>query len=146
MTNSRHGIAYATCAWCVLFGAPHLWWALGWPFGFAGGRAMYNLFMSSAWRVAFNGSVIGCCALGVLVALTLSMPQISAARRRVTLVLAWVAFVLLSLRGVAGLIVDQLQDHIWDPTFVVGGALFGAVIWRARRSRRTYAALPSRQG
>src|SRR5215813_14259650 len=144
MTNSRHMVAYATCAWCVLFGAPHLWWALGWPFGFPGGRAMYDLFMSSAWRVAYDWFVIVCCVLGVLVALTLSMPQVSTVRRRVALALGWIAFVLLSLRGLAGLIVDRLQDRIWDPMFVIGGALFGAVIWTARRSKRTDAALPSR--
>jgi hypothetical protein len=57
------------------------------------------------------------------------MPQ-----RAVPLTLAWTAFVLLSVRGVAGVIVDKFQDRIWDPTFVIGGVLFGALIWQTRRS------------
>ena len=105
-----------------------------WSFGFPGGRASYDFFMSSGWRVAFDWFVIACCLVGVFVAFALNKPAEGMAQRGVPLTLAWIAFLVLSLRGVAGLIVDRFQDRIWDPTFVVGGVLFGALIWQARRS------------
>ena len=128
---------FASGLWCVAFGAPHLWWALGWSFGFPGGQASYDFFMSSWWRVGFDWFVIACCVLGVFVARALNTPVESLAQRKVPLRLAWTAFLLLSVRGVAGLIVDRLQDRLWDPTFVVGGVLFGALIWQAHRSNRS---------
>jgi hypothetical protein len=135
MEATSRWTGFASSAWCVAFGAPHLWWALGWSFGFPGGQASYDFFMSSWWHVAYDWFVIACCLLGVFVALALNKPAESVAQRAVSLTLAWTAFVLLSLRGVAGLIVDRFQDLIWNPTFVVGGVLFGALVWQARRSK-----------
>ena len=39
---------------------------------------------------------------------------------------------LLTVRGVAGLIVDGTADPIWWPTFLAGGILFGRVAWLSR--------------
>jgi len=45
---------------------------------------------------------------------------------------AWIACGMLSLRGVAGMVVDGSSDLIWWPTFLTGGLLFGAVAWSSR--------------
>jgi hypothetical protein len=42
----------------VLFGAPHLWWALGVRTGFPGGDESYESFMGRAWRYAFEVLVV----------------------------------------------------------------------------------------
>ncbi|MGZ8845635.1 MAG: hypothetical protein ACXW3C_04145, partial [Pyrinomonadaceae bacterium] len=47
--------------------------------------------------------------------------------------MAWIASAMLTLRGVAGLVVDGTSDPVWWPTFLIGGILFGAVAWTARR-------------
>jgi hypothetical protein len=39
---------------------------------------------------------------------------------------------MLTLRGVAGLIVDGSSDPVWWPIFLTGGVLFGGVAWLAR--------------
>jgi hypothetical protein len=46
--------------------------------------------------------------------------------------MAWIASAMLTLRGVAGLIVDGTSDPVWWPIFLVGGILFGGVAWIAR--------------
>ena len=53
-------------------------------------------------------------------------------RRRVLLTLAWIGSGLLTLRGVAGGIVDGPSDPVWWPAFLTGGILLGAVAWFGR--------------
>jgi hypothetical protein len=61
--NAHRGrwINYAACVWALLFAAPHVWWALGFPAGFPGGlargRANHELMMST-WRYYFDVAVI----------------------------------------------------------------------------------------
>lgn len=127
MTRWRHAVTYAACVWSLAFAAPHTWWALGIAAGFPGGDANHRLMMTSAWRYAFNVLVILLSFLAVLVACTLLKPPDQIVRRWVPQAAAWIACGMLSLRGLAGLVVDGAADPVWWPTFLVGGILFGAV-------------------
>jgi hypothetical protein len=122
----------AACVWALVFAAPHTWWALGSPFGFPGGPAGHELMMTSWWRYAYDVVVILLSILGAVVALALLRMSGHPKVRWVLRALAWTAAALLTLRGVAGLIVDGTSDPIWWPTFLVGGLLFARVAWPAR--------------
>lgn len=131
----RHRVRWITpaaCAWTVVFGAPHVWWALGVPAGFPGGRESYDFFMSSTWRVVYDVVVVALCVLAFLIARVLRTPSPNDLRRRLALVGAWIACGMLSLRGVAGMIVDRTSDLVWWPLFLTGGMLFAGVAWQAR--------------
>lgn len=137
MTPSRYRrvITYAACIWSLAFATPHVWWALGIPAGFPGGEANHRLMMTSAWRYTFDVVVILLSALAAFVALALLKPPHGA--RRIPRAAAWIACGMLSLRGIAGLIVDGASDPVWWPTFLLGGILLGAVAWLARVPRRS---------
>jgi len=128
----RRWVSYLACVWAVLFAAPHIWWAMGISAGFPGGEASHRLMMTSGWRYIYDVVVIVFSAIGVLVALTLLRPPHQVARRWIPLTAAWIACGMLTLRGVAGLIVDGISDPVWWPTFLVGGIVFGCVAWLAR--------------
>ncbi|HKQ56718.1 MAG TPA: DUF3995 domain-containing protein [Candidatus Eisenbacteria bacterium] len=132
MTRAIH---YAAAAWAVLFAAPHIWWALGVPFGFPGGLASHQL-MFSTWRMWGDLVVIVLSVLAVAVALAPIQAWGRAIPRRVLRVMAWTASGLLGLRGAAGMIVDWTRDPIWWPTFLLGGILFGAVARQGADARR----------
>jgi thiosulfate dehydrogenase [quinone] large subunit len=134
-SSSREAIHHAAAAWAVLFAAPHLWWALGVPAGFPGGRAGHELMMTT-WRYYFDVGVVGLSVLAVVVALAPIRPWGEAIPRALLRALAWAACFLLSLRGVAGLIADGTSDLVWWPTFLAGGLLFGAVALLALPHRR----------
>lgn len=127
-------IHYAASAWAVLFAAPHVWWALGVPAGFPGGRANHQLMMTT-WRYNYDLVVIALCVIAVFVALAPVQPWGKKVPRRLHRAMAWVACAMLTVRGVAGLIVDGASDPVWWPTFLTGGILFGAVAWVARSPR-----------
>ena len=124
-------VHYGACAWAILFGAPHTWWALGNPFGFPGGQANHQLMMTT-WRLRYDWVVIGLCVLACFVALAPVQRWGNAVPRWITRSMAWIACGMLSLRGVAGFIHDGLSDRVWNPTFLIGGILFGGVAWSAR--------------
>lgn len=130
--SRQRAVSYAACAWAALFGAPHLWWALGIRFGFPGGDASYTLFMNSWWRVLFNWTVIGLSVLAIVVAVTLLRPPHLVRWRWIPRTLAWIACVLLLIRWVAGMIVDGTSDLVWAPAFTLGGILLGSVAWMSR--------------
>jgi ABC-type Mn2+/Zn2+ transport system permease subunit len=69
---------------------------------------------------------------GILVVVALARAPEQTPRRWLPHSLAWIACGLLSLRGVAGLVVDGTADLIWWPTFLLGGVLYGLVAWFAR--------------
>ncbi len=119
--------------WSVLFAAPHTWWALGIPAGFPGGEASHHVLMSSTWRYIFDVIVILLCVFAVIVALTLLRPPDRVRQRWIPHAAAWIACGMLSLRGLAGMVVDGASDPVWWPTFLLGGVLFGLVAWLARR-------------
>ena len=120
-------VNYAASVWAVLFAAPHLWWALGISAGFPGGKSNHRFMMGSPWRYAFDVVVVVLCAVAVVVALALIRP-----RGWMVRLVAWIACVMLSLRGIAGLVVDGTADPVWWPTFLTGGLLFAAVASLAR--------------
>jgi hypothetical protein len=122
----------AACTWAVLFGAPHLWWALGIRAGFPGGDASYRFFMASWWRYAFDVLVVLLSVAAFGIALVLGRSGQPIVSRRLLRTAAWIASGMLSLRGVAGMVVDGFSDPVWWPTFLAGGLLFAAVAWRAR--------------
>jgi hypothetical protein len=122
-------IHYAACAWAVLFAAPHVWWALGIPAGFPGGERNHRLMMSSLWRYLFDAAVVALCGIAIWVALALRRPRGWMVRTA-----AWVACAMLTLRGLAGGVVDGASDLVWWPTFTIGGLLFAAVAGVAPRA------------
>ena len=129
-------ISYAACLWALLFAAPHIWWALGIRAGFPGGDRSYNFFMASTWRVVFNLTVIVLSGLTIVITLRLLRPAVQARRRRILRTAAWIGCGMLTLRGVAGMIVDGASDPIWWPAFLLGGILLGGVAWMAGAGRR----------
>src|SRR5215831_10435713 len=113
----RRWANFAACFWALLFAAPHAWWALGSPFAFPGGPANHQLMMTSSWRLAYDLAVI---LLSVVAGgLALALLRVSADSKFFGFLrtLAWVASVVLGLRGIAGLAVDGLSDLVWSPTF-----------------------------
>ena len=128
-------VHYAASAWAVLFAAPHIWWALGISAGFPGGEANHRLMMSTLWRYLYDVVVILLSIAAFFVALA---PVRSWGRGIPPWVLrtaAWTACGMLSLRGVAGLVVDGASDLVWWPIFLTGGILFGSVAWISHRSK-----------
>jgi len=134
--RAKRTVSYGACAWAALFGAPHLWWALGIKAGFPGGDASYEFFMSSAWRVVFDLTVVVMSVLAIAITLALLRPPQEVKRRWVPQTLAWIACVILTIRGVAGIIVDATSDLVWAPAFLLGGILLGAVAWMSRVPER----------
>jgi hypothetical protein len=126
-------IHYAAAVWALLFAAPHTWWAMGIPAGFPGGEANHRFMMNSQWRYGFDVAVIGLCGLAIIVALAPVCRWGRAVPRWIWRFAAWCACVPLSLRGVAGGIVDGARDPVWWPTFLTGGVLFGCMAWSQRR-------------
>jgi hypothetical protein len=88
--------------------------------------------MSSAWRYIFDVSVVILSLMAVVITGTILRPPHHAVRRWVPHVAAWIGSVMLTVRGVAGMIVDGTSDPIWWPTFLLGGILLGSVAWLAR--------------
>ena len=129
----KRWLAYGTWAWAILFAAPRACWALGIPAGFPGGAAHHRVMFTSIWRYTVDLIVIVICAMTVLIVLTLQRPPEQVTRRWIPYSVAWFGSGPLTLRGVAGLVVDGSSDPIWWPTFLVGGVLLGSVAWNARR-------------
>lgn len=101
--------------------------------------------MSSAWRVAYLWTVNTCAVLGFIVPLALLKPADEVPRGWIPHAAVWIAFGLLTLRGVAGFIFDRgLEAYAWDSTFLAGGLLFGGVAWLARHPQNQDA--PSSSG
>jgi hypothetical protein len=135
LADSRYRwIHYAACLWAVVFAAPHLWWALGIPAGFPGGRNNHVLMMTT-WRYYFDLVVIALCSVAIVIALAPVHQWGEAIPPGVLRVTTWAACSVLTLRAVAGLIADGLSDPVWWPTFLIGGLLFGAVAVRGRRRK-----------
>lgn len=92
------------------------------------------LWMTSTWRYTYLVIVILSSVLAALIPLALLRPSGQVIMRWIPHTAAWVAGVILTVRGVAGLLVDGTTDPIWWPSFLVGGVLFTAVAWSAHAS------------
>jgi hypothetical protein len=121
--------------WALLFAAPHVWWALGVPTGFPGGRAKHEFMMTNRRFYYSDVAVILLCLLAVAVALAPVHRWGALIPRRLLRAMAYTASAMLGLRGLAGIIVDGLSDPVWWPTFLLGGILFGAVAYSIRTKR-----------
>jgi hypothetical protein len=83
--------------------------------------------MMTTWRYYFDLGVIFLSLLASFVSLALIRPWGRIIPRWILRTMAWIASAMLTLRGVAGLVVDGTRDPIWWPTFLVGGVLFAIV-------------------
>lgn len=86
--------------------------------------------------IAFDLLVVALSVLAFLVARTLGRASTGRVPRWILVAMAWIASGVLSLRGVAGMVVDGASDPVWWPTFLIGGILFGSVGWLSRSARR----------
>ncbi len=134
--------AYAAFAWSVAFAVPHVYWAAGGTAGLEGGAIDGALATINYAAIVLSG-IAAALALALAGRWGRSLP------RPVLATGAWGACVVLSLRGIAGLIQDlvvllgESEDEVstlilvFEPLFLVGGILFGLA---ARQSRRSFEA------
>ena len=131
--------AYAAFVWSVVFILPHACWA-------AGGSAGLEDEPIEGTLAVINYAAIVLSVVSAVLALALVRPWGASVPRRLLLVGAWGACLLLSLRGGAGLIQDVAivvggSDEdvpavilVFEPLFLLGGILFGLA---ARQYRLT---------
>jgi hypothetical protein len=99
--------------------------------------------MISTWRYFFDLLVVVLSGTSIYVALALIRAEAHAVPAWILRMAAWVACGMLTLRGIAGLIVDGLSDPVWWPAFLTGGILFGSVAWTARAAYICRASTPT---
>jgi len=140
--------AYTACGWAFLFAALSFFWAAG---GRTGLQPLEQEATSShpAW-IAINLSAGVLKAITGLMALALVRSQGRSMYRRLLFATAWVLGVGMSLYGGLGLISDVLHVTgiisdpengkwffwylvLWDPWWVLGGALYVATAWFTHR-------------
>ena len=151
-------VAYAACVWAMVFGLPHLYWAVGGRAGLAWALAWHGpeeqALMRDPWFIAFGlWGVAALCAIAALVALASVRRWGRRFPRRLLLALAGGASAMMVLRAclypgflfsglkVLGILeTPESADPAWvrwdlrlfSPWFLLGGALFGATAWRIR--------------
>jgi len=140
--------AYAACGWALLFAALSFFWA-------AGGRTgLHPLELEvapgdSVWIIINLGAGMLKTVIGLL-ALALVQPWGRIFPHKLLRASAWVLGVGMSLYGGLGLVSDVLHLTgvirnpenwkwffwylvLWDPWWVLGGALYVTTAWLARR-------------
>lgn len=126
-------VALAVYLWLLAFGAPHVWWLLGFPAAFPGGEESLARALSSPLFVAYDLGVVLLCGVAFWIVLLLTRQESRPGLiQRLARIAAWVASILLTGRGIAGVAADGLSDLFWWPMFLVGGILFGILAGRAR--------------
>jgi hypothetical protein len=153
--------SYAAVAWCFLFGALHLYWALGGTVGFVEMSMPPNKTLAltrDPLYVGITWSVVIICTFGVIIALAPFQPWSRRIPRWLLLTPLWIACGISLLRGIGNLIQtlliitsimpfeplagpDTQAWHQWllidstvfSPWFILGGCAFGAAAWSARR-------------
>ncbi|WP_139185902.1 DUF3995 domain-containing protein [Alteribacillus bidgolensis] len=118
---------FAAFAWSTLFGLVHIYWAAGGTAGFEGRTMSEELFV-------INLMTIVLCFIAAFIALALVQAWGRKFPSWLLLTLAWIACVVLGLRGGIGAIQSMLQVEpvpllliIVEPFFLLGGILFGLV-------------------
>jgi Protein of unknown function (DUF3995) len=149
--------AYAAAAWALVFAAMSFYWAAGGSLGSStmsdtivqAARAREPQFVALLWTTGALKAIAG------LLALALVRPSGRLLPRWIALTGTWVAGVGMLLYGGANLAVravmavgllatpgsmhsDAARWHLllWDPWWVLGGALFVAAAWSVSRDRR----------
>ncbi len=163
-TRRLRQAAAVTFGWIVVFDALHVYWELGGRFGFGDQTDPLPTAQTAAQWV-FTVLVLVLFALGTVLPLAFVQAWGRRIPRWILLTMAWVAAVLLSLRalaafaddamrtvfgsstGLTGLTYEQLLGTatpsaytLWsaraiDFYFLLGGILYGATAWFARRRR-----------
>lgn len=128
-------IALAAIAWSLGFAAIHVAWALGSTVGL-GGRRVTGLLL------AIDIVAIPLCLLAAGVAWRLRDQHDARRARPTTYRMAWAAAVVLGLRGLGTIqaLIAPPDDattltRLADPFFLLGGALFGMLAWKAGGDR-----------
>jgi hypothetical protein len=154
--------SYAVIVWCVVFGALHLYWAVGGNAGLAAFSTPSNqnlvatrdpLYIGLTWAVGLI------CLYGAFVTLATLQPWGRRIPRWIVLTTLWVACVLCIVRGIGNpaqtlLVITGivnlmpldgpvgtawlrwmlLDAVLFSPWFTLGGLAFGVTAWSTRRS------------
>lgn len=121
-------------AWSGVFAVVHAYWAVGGRVFLGTSPQADAAFARPAFAI-YNGVVAVLCVVGVAAAVALlAAPRPSQRVMRLATAAAWIACVLLVLRGGASLVqgllglappASQQAAYNFDPWFLLGGALFG---------------------
>ncbi|MGP3918588.1 DUF3995 domain-containing protein [Nonomuraea sp. 10N515B] len=109
----------AACTWSLIFATFHVYWALGGSFGLGDGPNVGTMHENPAF-LAYDLVVAVMCLTGAAVAVALAGARFTWIPRWVLLSGAWTATVLLTLRGVPGLV-----EGIMTQTGVLPNGFFG---------------------
>ncbi len=131
--------AIAAAAWSILFGAVHVYWALGGRAGLGATAAEADEAFATTWFWAYNAAV-ALLSLGAAVVAASTAVATSARTARLVRGASWVAAGVLVARGGLGtvlLVIDlaaggldrtpPLVLVLIEPAFIVGGLAFAAV-------------------
>jgi hypothetical protein len=152
-----HWLGYTLFAWAMLFAAVHFYWAVGGRVGIETIGPAVTEFAEDFWFVIIGlwGVGVGCVGLG-LFALALVQPWGNAIPHWMRQAVAWGIGTLFALYGGAllvqhglmlagvigippGLGATAARWHllVWDPWWLLGGALLLATAWSTRRDTST---------
>jgi hypothetical protein len=150
---------YAAVAWCVVFGVPHLYWALGGTAGFAEWSMPPNKILALTRDPLYMGitwGVVIACVFGAIVALAPFQTWSRRIPRWLLLTPLWIVCGMFLVRGIGtpiqtALVISGgmpfeplagpdaqawyqwlLLDSVgFSPWFILGGFVFGATVWSA---------------
>jgi len=155
-------VAVATFGWIVVFDALHVYWELGGRFGFGDQTDPLPSAETAGQRI-FTIVVPTLFVIGTVLPLAFVQRWGRRIPRWILITMAWVAAGLLTVRAVAAFIDDAMRTVFGSPTgltgltyeqlvgtaapsaytlwsaraidlyFLVGGVLYGATAWYARR-------------
>ncbi|MET7400102.1 DUF3995 domain-containing protein [Dactylosporangium sp. NPDC005572] len=161
-TRRLRQAAAATFGWIVVFDALHVYWQLGGRFGFGDQADPLPAAQTSGQRV-FAAAVLALFVIGTVLPLAFVQWWGGRIPRWILITMAWVAAGLLSVRAVTAFIDDAMRTLLGSPTgltgltyeqllgtatpsaytlwsaraidvyFFLGGVLYGATAWYARR-------------
>lgn len=121
-------IGFAACAWAILFAVAHIYWAVGGDIGLQGNEM-------SGLLLTVNIVAIPLCFLAAMIAIALTPSWGQITPHRIWFIGACGAAILLSIRGVIGILQglilhssDSLLLIGYDVWFLLGGILFSLVI------------------
>jgi hypothetical protein len=139
----REPAVWAAAAWASSFAALHVHWVFGGRLGLGEGAAADAAF-ERGWFVTFNVVAAVLCTLAAVLALSVRCAWGGAVPQWVRRGGLWATAIVLSLRGTVGTVqslsgrrtpaeVEAPVLLLYDPWFLVGGALFTVVAIGSRR-------------